>query len=77
MKSIDNNEKIQTDLLQDDTIIIIGIAALLLIGLILIISRCKTLIHSNKKVYRVYMMIRRKIFHNSIIRYFYTGAIKL
>ena len=54
-----------------------GVFVLLLIVIILILSKCNSLIYGDYRVFKVYMSIRRKIFHNSIIRYFFTGSIKL
>ena len=65
------------DLLKDGTIIIMGALALVVIAIILLMSKCNSIIYSDYRVYKTYMTIRRKIFHNSIIRYFYTGAMKL
>ena len=77
VKSIDSNKEFEVDLLKDGTIIIMGALALVVIGIILLMSKCDSLIYSDYRVYKTYMTIRRKIFYNSIIRYFYTGAMKL
>ena len=56
---------------------IAGALTLLLTLLVLMISKCSCLIARNYTVFKVYMKIRQRLFYNSIIRYFYTGAIKL
>ena len=56
---------------------IAGALTLLLTLLVLVISKCTCLIARNYTVFKIYMQIRQRLFYNSIIRYFYTGAIKL
>ena len=56
---------------------IAGALTLLLTLLVLVISKCSCLIARNYTVFKIYMQIRQRLFYNSIIRYFYTGAIKL
>ena len=77
VKSIEDNAQTDVDIFKDGTIILTGIATLLIIVVILIVSRCNTFIYKDYRVFKIYMTIKGKIFHNSIIRYFYTGAIKL
>ena len=76
-KSIDENNKQELDVLKDGTILFAGVLILLVIVVLLILNRCNALVYKDYRIFKIYMTIRRKIFHNSIIRYFYTGAIKL
>ena len=68
---------IKDDSLEGDTLMIAGALTLLLTLLVLVISKCTCLIARNYTVFKIYMQIRQRLFYNSIIRYFYTGAIKL
>ena len=43
----------------------------------MLISKCSCLIDKDYRVFRIYMQIRQRLFYNSIIRYLYTGAIRL
>ena len=56
---------------------IAGALTLLLALIVLVISKCTCLIARSYTVFKIYMQIRQRLFYNSIIRYFYTGAIKL
>ena len=77
-KKIDDEQSpVEQDILADGSIILLGIFTLFAIFLITVAIKMKCLIEKNYSVYRFYMIARRKIFHNTIIRYFYTSAIKL
>ena len=73
----DEQSPVEQDILADGSIILLGIFTLFAIFLITVAIKLKCLIEKNYSVYRFYMIARRKIFHNTIIRYFYTSAIKL
>ena len=65
------------DVIKDGPLIIFGIITVVLILLLLLISKCNCLIGRDYRVFKIYMKIKQRIFYNSIIRYFYTSAIRI
>ena len=64
-------------MLKDGPLIIFGIVTLVLILILFLVSKCNCLIGRNYRIFKLYMFLRQRIFFNSIIRYFYTSAIRL
>ena len=77
IKESNEDPNAQDGLRDSDTLVLAGIVTLLATLLVLLISKCSCLIHSDYRVFKMYMQVRQKLFYNSIVRYLYTGAIKL
>ena len=76
-KDQDSDENAPDSQSDGDTLLIAGVLTLVAILLVLLISKCTCLIGKDYRVFKIYMKIRQRLFYNSIIRYLYTGAIRL
>ena len=79
MKSIDGGTSVRSNFLENGgSILIIGIfAGIFVLVLISASCCCSKLLYRDYRIFKLYMQTRQKIFYNSIIRYFYSSAIKL
>ena len=79
MKSVDGGAETRSTILQNGgSMLIIGALTITLVLILVIASCCcKSLLLQNQRIYKIYNKVLQKIFYNSIIRYFYTSAIKL
>ena len=65
------------DVFTDGPIVIGGVLNILIMILLLLLKKCESIVAINQKVYKIYKKIDQNMFYNFIIRYFFSGAIKL